>query len=76
MTKAAYYPHYSGKATASMGEGSAGSQNNMMLWAACTMCFFGFLRSGEIVAPTAYNFDPSYHLTIKDITIDSPVLPS
>lgn len=46
-----------------------------MLWAACTMCFFGFLRSGEIVAPTAHTFDPSYHLTLEDITIDSPAAP-
>ena len=42
-----------------------------MLWAACTMCFFGFFRSGEITIPTAGSFDPGAHLTFNDVTVDS-----
>ena len=49
--------------------------DNIMLWAACTTCFFGFLRSGEIAAPSAHNFDPSYHLTLGDIAVDNPSHP-
>ena len=33
-----------------------------MLWAAALMCFFGFLRSGEVVIPTDSAFDPTTHL--------------
>ena len=45
--------------------------NNIMLWAACTTCFFGFLRSGEIAAPTARMIDPTSHLTVHNITVDN-----
>ena len=31
----------------------------MMLWAAATMCFFGFLRVGEVVVPSDSAFDPT-----------------
>ena len=46
--------------------------NSIMLWAACTTCFFGFLRSGEITTPTTHTFDPAYHLTLADVSIDDP----
>ena len=49
--------------------------NNIMLWAACTTCFFGFLRSGEIAAPTARTFDPTSHLTVHNITVDNASRP-
>ncbi len=42
-----------------------------MLWAACTLCFFGFFRSGEIAIPTAGSFDPDSHLTFNDVMVDS-----
>ena len=42
-----------------------------MLWAACTTCFFGFLRSGEITAPTTRTFDSTHHLTLEDISVDN-----
>ena len=41
-----------------------------MLWAAATLCFFGFLRSGEITVPSDAAFDPSCHLTFQDISVD------
>ena len=32
--------------------------------------FFGFLRSGEIIAPSTLHHDPLAHLTVKDVQID------
>ena len=34
--------------------------------AACVF-FFGFLHSGEITAPSVSHYDPSAHLTVKDV---------
>ncbi len=34
-----------------------------MLWAAVTMCFCGFLRSGEVVVPSQSGYDPTCHLS-------------
>ena len=39
--------------------------SNIMLWAACCTCYFGFLRSGEISIPSDREYDPSTHLAIK-----------
>ena len=47
-----------------------------MLWAAATMCFFGFLRAGEIVAPPGSGFDLSLHLSVGDVSVDSHSAPS
>ena len=38
-----------------------------MLWVAATMCFFGFLRSGEITTPSLSGYDPQSHLSWGDI---------
>ena len=51
------------------GNGS-GSWDNIMLWAASLLCFFGFLRSGEITVPTDAGFDEGVHLTFNDISVD------
>ena len=50
--------------------------NNIMLWAAATLCFFGFLRSGEITIPNNSNYDPSAHLNFSDISVDNSAMPS
>ena len=42
-----------------------------MLWAAATMCFFGFLRVGEAVSPSDSGFDPASHLTFSDVRRDT-----
>lgn len=47
-----------------------------MLWAAAAMCFFGFLRVGEVVAPSDSTFDPSVHLSATDISVDSHSSPT
>ena len=49
--------------------------NNIMLWAACCLGFFAFLRSGEFTAP-ASTFDPTWHLSPQDILVDSHATPS
>lgn len=42
----------------------------VMLWAASCMCFFGFLRSGEVVVPSDAGYDQSYHLSVGDVRVD------
>ena len=48
--------------------------DHVMIWAACTLCFFGFLRAGEITSEGA--FDPGAHLSFNDIAIDNLSNPS
>ena len=40
-----------------------------MLCAASTLCFFGFLRSGEITIPSDSVFDETRHLAHGDIMV-------
>ena len=47
-----------------------------MLWAAACLGFFGFLRSGEMVAPSEKEYDPLSHLCFSDIRVDSHSSPS
>ena len=42
-----------------------------MLWAACCMCFLGFLRSGEVTAPSPREYNPGGHLSEGDVTLDN-----
>ena len=44
--------------------------NGRMLWAASSLCFFGFLRSGEITIPSDSAYDEGAHLGFKDIAVD------
>ena len=45
-----------------------------MLWAACCLGFFGFLRAGEFTINSL--FDPDIHITVQDIQVDSRTDPS
>lgn len=47
-----------------------------MIWAAMNLCFFGFLRSGELCCPTSSSFDTTAHLAPGDLSLDSLVHPS
>ena len=48
----------------------------IMIWAACSLAFFGFLRCGEFTIPSISDFDPQAHLTIDDIAIDNHITSS
>ena len=51
-------------------------RDEMMLWAATCLCFFGFLRSGEIVCPTEFSFDPQAQLAFSGVVVDDRAAPS
>ena len=47
-----------------------------MLWAACCTAFFGFLRVGEMTVPSLDAYDPSVHLSLGDVALDSRTAPT
>ena len=49
---------------------------NILLWAACCIVFFGFLRCSEFTVPSAQEYDPSAHLSYNDVSLDSRNSPS
>ena len=52
------------------------SFDNIMLWAASCLCFFGFLRAGELTVPTEAEYDAGVHLNFADVAVDSKCNPS
>ena len=52
----------------------ASNWDNVM-WAACCLGFFGFLRSGELSAPEEGEFDPGQHLSFSDVALDDSANP-
>ncbi len=46
-----------------------------MLWAACCVGYFGFLRVGEFTTPKGGAFDPLIHLSWSDVAVDRAVNP-
>ena len=55
---------------------SSPTHDQIMLWAAFTLAFFGFLRSGETCSPSDKAYDPSANLSFSDVAIDDPQNPS
>ncbi len=49
--------------------------DHLMLWAAATLCFFGFMRSGEITVPSDGSFDCKAHMTYEDVSVDNVTNP-
>ena len=52
------------------------NQDYIMLWAACCMGFFGFMRAGEFTITHTNGFDPAASLGVGDIAVDSHHNPS
>ena len=49
---------------------------DLMLWAACCLGFFAFMRSGELTLPSGTTFNPSLHLCPADIAVDNSRTPT
>ena len=47
-----------------------------LIWAACCLCFFAFLRAGELTVPSDSTYDPVVHLSVSDVATDTPLNPS
>ena len=53
------------------------SYDSVMLWAVCSLCFFGFFRSGELTSSSEVHSDPDEHLTFADVAVndrDNPTI--
>ena len=55
---------------------SAGNPDTKLIWAACCLCFFAFLRVGEMTTPDARSYDPGAHLCYADVALDDSRNPS
>ncbi len=49
---------------------------SVMLWAACCLGFFGFLRCGEFLPQNVSQFDPERHLTAADVAVENHLNPT
>ena len=47
-----------------------------LLWTVAVVCFFGFMRAGELLVGKIGEFDPSQHLTLGDLATDSIEAPT
>ena len=45
--------------------------DNVLIWAACCLAFFGFLLVSELTVPAQSQYDHSTHLSISDVSIDN-----
>ena len=52
---------------------SSGSRvySNLLIWAACFVGLFGFLRCGEFLVPDGAEFNPQLHLSLADVSVDT-----
>ena len=47
------------------------SAHDPVIWAVCCLCFFAFLRVGEMTTPDTKTYDPAVHLFYSDIALDN-----
>ena len=52
------------------------SHDTKMIWAACTLALFAFLRAGEMTVPNNQAFNESTHLSISDVAVDDVTNPA
>ena len=50
-------------------------EENTMLWAGCSVAFFGFLRTGEFTVLSQGEYDPEVHLNVGDVLANHPCNP-
>ena len=50
--------------------------DHIMLWAACCIASFGFLRCGEFTVPSQSSWDASIHLSVNDVALNNKVNPT
>ena len=55
---------------------SGAERDTKLIWAACCLCFFAFLRAGELTVPSDSAYDSSVHLSVGDIAVDDSRRPS
>ena len=60
----------------SVWEQNSGDYDSIMLWAACCVCFFGFMRAGEFTVPSQSGYDPGVHMNFGDVSVDSVANPT
>ena len=51
-------------------QGQSNDYYNSMIWAACCIAFFGFLRCSEFTTHSQQEYDPHVHLQYKDVAVD------
>ena len=49
---------------------------NSSIWEASCLCFFSFLRPGDMVTPSETEFNQSTYLSLTDVKVDSHLKPS
>ena len=54
----------------------ASDPDTKLIWAACCLCFFAFLRAGELTVPSDGSYDPVVHLSFSDLAVDNLQKPS
>ncbi len=54
---------------------SPADHDQLIIWAAACICFYGFFRAGEITVPSDAAFDPTAHMCFEDVSLDSVVNP-
>ena len=68
-------PHILGQLLEHWFQDSNSNEDTLMLWAAATLCYFGFFRSGEITVSSKTAFQSLQHLAWGDVAVDNHSAP-